>query len=244
MYDYNALDYEERMELRNDYATGKWSVEELSHIWKISVEQIRAVCENQKGQFTDFWWLERNDRGRCVAHKPSGARCLRAAISGATVCSVHGGSAPQVKQAARVRLEMASDKMAKNLLDIAETAESEAVKLNATKDALDRGGLAAGIGVTLELKPWERLMGDIAGVANISRAEHKALGGAAIIDAEEVAPRPLPPPRAPVVPEEPEPGQRLMTQEDANERLRNASHRRWQNTLKVRNAAHNWPTPE
>jgi hypothetical protein len=139
---------------------------------------------------------------------------------------------------------MASDKMAKNLLDIAETAESEAVKLNATKDALDRGGLAAGIGVTLELKPWERLMGDIAGVANISRAEHKALGGAAIIDAEEVAPRPLPPPRAPVVPEEPEPGQRLMTQEDANERLRNASHRRWQNTLKVRNAAHNWPTPE
>jgi hypothetical protein len=63
-------------------------------------------------------------------------------------------------------------------------AESEAVKLNAIRDALDRAGLGAKAEVSLELKPWEQLMDDIAGVATISRAEHLAHQGAFVIDAE------------------------------------------------------------
>lgn len=78
--------------------------------------------------------------------------------------------------------------MARELLQMAEGAESEAVKLNAIRDALDRAGLGAKSEVTVELKPWERLMGDIGGVANISRAQHIASGGAPIIDAEVIEP--------------------------------------------------------
>ena len=47
-----------------------------------------------------------------------------------------------------------------------------AVKLNAIRDALDRAGLGAKAEVTVELKPWERLISDITGVANIARAQH------------------------------------------------------------------------
>jgi hypothetical protein len=63
--------------------------------------------------------------------------------------------------------------MARTLLGIAESAESEAVKLAAVKDALDRAGVPAKAEVTVEVKPWEQLMGDIAGIATISRDEHR-----------------------------------------------------------------------
>jgi hypothetical protein len=74
--------------------------------------------------------------------------------------------------------------MARELLGMETGAESEAVKLNAIRDALDRAGLGAKAEVSLEIKPWELLMGDIAGVATISRAEHLAHQGAFVIDAE------------------------------------------------------------
>jgi hypothetical protein len=67
--------------------------------------------------------------------------------------------------------------MARELLGLATGAESEAVKLNAIRDALDRSGLGAKAEVSVELKPWERLMGDIAGIATISRLEHRARRG-------------------------------------------------------------------
>ena len=67
--------------------------------------------------------------------------------------------------------------MARELLNIATEGESEAVKLNAVRDALDRAGLGAKAEVSLEGKPWERLLGDIAGIATISRAEHHARQG-------------------------------------------------------------------
>jgi hypothetical protein len=45
-----------------------------------------------------------DDERRCTATaKRSGQRCRRAAIVGGTVCSFHGGKAPQVRQAAEVR---------------------------------------------------------------------------------------------------------------------------------------------
>lgn len=65
--------------------------------------------------------------------------------------------------------------MAKELLGIATSAESEAVKLAAVKDALDRGGLKPPTQVEIGPKapePWEELLGD---VAHITKAQHDAM---------------------------------------------------------------------
>jgi len=50
-----------------------------------------------------------NEAHRCKAHTTAGRPCKNAAISGATVCRVHGGSAPQVLRKAAERLKEARD---------------------------------------------------------------------------------------------------------------------------------------
>lgn len=114
---------------------------------------------------------------RCVGHKRNGDRCLKAAIKGATVCRTHGGATRHVQRAARVRLENAQDLMAQQLLGVALTAESEAVKLAAIKDVLDRGGLKAPSEVVLsqgETKPYEEVF---EGIAGLSREESRTRRG-------------------------------------------------------------------
>jgi hypothetical protein len=147
--------------------------------------------------YSEDWWAKHRNENRCVAHRKNGDECLKAAIRGANVCRFHGGAAGHVRRKARERIELAADRMARELLGLATGAESEAVKLNAIRDALDRGGLGAKAEVSLELKPWEQLMGDIAGIATLSRAEHRARQGrplleqpplAEVIDAEVVGP--------------------------------------------------------
>jgi hypothetical protein len=103
---------------------------------------------------------------RCVAHRKNGDQCKNAAIKGATVCRYHGGAAKHVKRAARARLDNAADLMAKQLLGIALTADSEAVMLAAVRDALDRAGLKAPSEVVLsqgEPKPYEVIFDRIGG---------------------------------------------------------------------------------
>lgn len=114
---------------------------------------------------------------RCRAHKKTGEQCKNAAILGSTVCRFHGGAAKHVKAAARARLENAADLMAKELLGIALTAEGEAVKLAAIRDALDRAGLKPPAEVVLsqgESKPYEELFDDI---SSGSRAESRRARG-------------------------------------------------------------------
>jgi hypothetical protein len=60
--------------------------------------------------------------------------------------------------------------MAHTLLGIASGATSEAVKLNAIRDALDRAVVPAKDVEAVEVKPDERLINDIAGIATISAA--------------------------------------------------------------------------
>ena len=58
---------------------------------------------------------------QCTAtSKRSGERCRRMAIRGGTVCPMHGGSAPAVKESARQRIFEATVPMIKVLTDIAE----------------------------------------------------------------------------------------------------------------------------
>jgi hypothetical protein len=133
---------------------------------------------------------------RCTAHRQDGKPCRRYAARGANVCRVHGGAAPQVIVKARERLALAADRMARELLGIATGAESEAVKLAAVKDALDRAGLGAKQSLELSAKPpepWEDIMGDIAGVVTISREESRARRGLPSDPPALAAPKPAPP---------------------------------------------------
>ncbi|WP_123029481.1 hypothetical protein [Mycolicibacterium stellerae] len=88
--------------------------------------------------------------------------------------------------------------MAKQLLRIADSAESEAVRLAAVRDALDRAGLRPPDKVDVEVgvKPYEELAGKIVGIATSTRSESrarrgvveepKAVGAGEIVDAEVV----------------------------------------------------------
>ena len=114
---------------------------------------------------------------RCKAKSTNtGRQCKNVAILGGTVCRFHGGSSPQVKQAARVRLEMAADRMAANLLGLAEFSPNEQVKLGATNSALDRAGLKAPAEVVLSQgnRAYEEIFDDI---GTMTRAESRAARG-------------------------------------------------------------------
>jgi hypothetical protein len=125
-----------------------------------------------------LWKDGRNpDRSRiCTAHRTNGEPCRKTAIRGGVVCATHGGSAPAVKAKARVRLEMAADRMAEKLLKMATDDDVPAsVKLAAMRDALDRAGLAARQAVSVEVGPtpeYEALLTDMAmgGSRSASRA--------------------------------------------------------------------------
>ena len=100
------------------------------------------------------------ERNQCVAHKKTGERCQKAPIAGATVCRFHGGAAPHVKRAARARLENAADRLARQLLGMAEDPDMPpAGEARGAADALDRAGLSArtAVDVSVELKPYEKL---------------------------------------------------------------------------------------
>ncbi|KWX21783.1 hypothetical protein AFM11_23300 [Mycolicibacterium wolinskyi] len=129
-------------------------------------------------KFAEEWWLARNNAGRCTAHRRNGNRCQKPAMEGQRVCGTHGGRAPHAKRAARRRLEEASQMLAKELLKMATDDDvSDAVKLNAIKDALDRGGLKAPTQVELEVgppRPYEQIL---AGIAPMTRAESRARRG-------------------------------------------------------------------
>lgn len=109
---------------------------------------------------------------QCAARsKQSGERCKKSPMPGSNVCRVHGGSAPQVKAAAKRRLEEASERMAQRLLGLAEndlkdgTKVGAYVQLGAVTAALDRAGIVEQkqLNVEVTAKPYEQLFGDIEG---------------------------------------------------------------------------------
>jgi len=79
---------------------------------------------------------------KCAAHSSrTGQPCQRWSIKGGNVCIMHGGSAPQVRQAAKMRLLEAADPAAAELVRLALHAESEQVRLGAIKELFARTGL-------------------------------------------------------------------------------------------------------
>ncbi|NOQ62529.1 hypothetical protein [Mycolicibacterium fortuitum] len=127
-------------------------------------------------RWSEAWWAARPQVQRCNGHRRNGNRCQKPAMNGATVCHTHGGATRHVQRKARQRLDDAADRMARQLLKIAESADSESVRLAAVRDALDRAGLKAPTQVDLEVgpKPFEQIM---AGMAHMTRAESRAARG-------------------------------------------------------------------
>ena len=83
---------------------------------------------------------------QCTAHvHTTGQQCRRWSIEGGTVCIMHGGSAPQVKTAARRRLleliDPALARLSEALNLEAVTANEWAVIMRAIKEVLDRTGI-------------------------------------------------------------------------------------------------------
>src|ERR1700757_4589989 len=71
-------------------------------------------------QYSQEYWERKRDVGRCTAKSSQhGRRCSKPALAGATVCRSHGGAAKQVRNAARIRLANAAERMAKELLRMA-----------------------------------------------------------------------------------------------------------------------------
>ncbi|MBS4103711.1 hypothetical protein [Tsukamurella paurometabola] len=193
--------------------------------------------------FDTAWQDGRRPERQCTAHRTNGDPCRRAAINGGTVCATHGGRSPQVKAKARVRLEMAADRMAKELLKIAVSDDApDTVKLNAIKDALDRAGLSAKTAVEVEVGPskaFEDVLGAV--LSGGSRAASRAERGvpdaddpntdwlegeivdAQTTDVDDEAPAPRPRPREePAIPTS-APDTGLMDMETALAQLRAAT---------------------
>jgi hypothetical protein len=80
---------------------------------------------------------------RCTARsKQSGVRCKRVPIPGGTVCTMHGGAAPQVQKSARERIAA----LVHPALDTLQRALSDQdmnAAVRAARDLLDRAGYSA-----------------------------------------------------------------------------------------------------
>lgn len=129
-----------------------------------------ALVPFEPMRFTEEWWetvAPRTRYRRCAGHSSrTGLRCKKPAMMGTTVCQFHGGASPHVQRAAKVRLDMASDRMAANLLGIAEYSDNDAVRLSATNSALDRAGIIRPTKVEIgpvERKPYEEIFERIGG---------------------------------------------------------------------------------
>lgn len=112
-----------------------------------------------------------------------GERCGRWAITGATVCIVHGGRLPSVRKAAedrvhaaKMRLLDSSDEAIDTLIDLL-TSAGDQVKLGAAKEILDRAGIKGGmdveVNVTTNVKPSEIIQEKLRTIAERTAAANE-----------------------------------------------------------------------
>jgi hypothetical protein len=112
--------------------------------------QDNAMTSADPSQLTPVRKRAYNAKRPCSAHSSRiGEPCRRPTIEGGTVCGAHGGRASAVKRKARQRLEEGADRMARQLLKISESGESESVRLAAIKYALDRADIQAQTAATV-----------------------------------------------------------------------------------------------
>jgi hypothetical protein len=121
--------------------------------------------------------LANNPERRCVASNSKGERCRKFAIAGSTVCRTHGGATRHVVSKARIRVEMASNRLMGKLVEFAfDDTKPPAVQLDAIKDSLNRAGISKPAQVEVgPIKPHEEIFDDIAG--GVTRADSRRARG-------------------------------------------------------------------
>jgi len=161
-----------RRDIEEFYADLTEYINDNSGLDELSVDQVKWVYrtnrdiekgklslngENPRNQQpTERTIWDQKQGKRCNARKGNGNPCRKFAIIGSTVCREHGGAAKQVVNAARIRLRNAAELMAKELLKMATDDNiSDATKLKAITEALDRGGVSAKTEIELTAKPYE-----------------------------------------------------------------------------------------
>ncbi|MDP0400385.1 hypothetical protein [Tsukamurella strandjordii] len=161
-------------------------------VWEaVDSEAVESApkAEEDPSKKVVVWSDGRGPRRPCQARRSNGEPCQRAAVSGADVCGTHGGRAPQVKRKARLRLEMAADKLAQELINVAldDPDIPPAVKLAALRDALSRAGISekSAVEVSVDAKPFEEVLGAI--MSGGSRAASRAARGLADTDDADAA---------------------------------------------------------
>lgn len=145
--------------------------------------------------------LAGNPDRRCVATNSRGERCRKFAIYGATVCRTHGGATKRVKQAARIRVENAQNKLVGKLIEFAfDDNKPPDVQLRAIRDALDRGGLKPPAEVVLsqaEARPAYETVFESIGGDPASSGFDSPLGVAGCLTADALAQRDMTLPNKP-----------------------------------------------
>jgi hypothetical protein len=81
-------------------------------------------------------------RRQCTAHARSGERCKNRPVPGGTVCRMHGGAAPAVRNRARLRLLSLAEPAIATLAREMTTATDSANRIKAANSILDRSGYA------------------------------------------------------------------------------------------------------
>jgi hypothetical protein len=75
---------------------------------------------------------------KCTATNRQGKRCGKAPIPGGTVCRMHGGAAPQVKEAAMERLRQLQHPAIDALAWLITQRDFPSAAMSAARDVLDR----------------------------------------------------------------------------------------------------------
>ena len=144
--------------------------------------------------------LMNNPERRCVATNSRGERCRKFAIAGSTVCRTHGGATRHVVNKARVRVEMASNRLMGKLIEVAfDDSKPAAVQLDAIKDSLNRAGLKPREQVEIgPIKPHEEIFEDIASGSRVESRRARGIQDTESIDGESISPTGYEHPTAPV----------------------------------------------
>lgn len=150
-------------------------------------------------------WKPTSDRPvpalRCTHVRDDDTRCKKFGVRGTgfngtpAMCFIHGGSLPAVKAkaeatvlSARMRLLQSLPMALDTLLDLAENATAENVKLKAATEILDRSGIKGGIEIQVEVTNNSNPSDDILKKLQIMRERSEAAKAeeADIVDAEEL----------------------------------------------------------